>query len=310
MSFRYLYYPDISIPNDTWLRRVLLYSESIASIVPYDLNPVLNNYDIELLRDEREYNPLSPEDFFYQNDLIQDFELEVQESFNSKHFQKILENEKRKSRSLIYKSKFTHEIFNFLRNTGLYQEGENKWGETPKVVGDLYLGILAKYMGHLYSYTPTSNSVRAQEIAFYNSPLTKQKIGEIRLIQSLPNPTDDTSISDLLRFKNKRKQELLKFRAVLRENITQLSSANCKEEIDENIQIFKEKLEIEVNELSILLRENRINFALGSLKSLVPLDQNAMKTIGSGKFFCILKSCIIINWCFYRSCSRFYNQNP
>lgn len=39
MSQTILYYPNINIPDDAWLRNAILYGDEVSSIVPYENYP-------------------------------------------------------------------------------------------------------------------------------------------------------------------------------------------------------------------------------------------------------------------------------
>lgn len=282
MNFNYLYYPSISIPNDSWIRRVLLYSDKIASIVPYDMKNHLN-YNLEYLISNNEYRSLSPEEFFGEFENVRNFEDEVKDYFSSEIFKKMLEKESNRNKSLIFESKFTNEIKFFFESMNYYDQViESEWKETPKIVGDTYLAILAKHMGDFYSYIPTTNSVKNQNLAFKNNNLPREKVGELRLLESLPTPSKDIPIIQIIDFKNKRKQELLKFKEILRENLEKISKIDNEEELSQYIHIFKEKLQIEVNDIKQLLKENKISYSLESLKTLVQLDKDLIVKIATG----------------------------
>lgn len=88
-----------------------------------------------------------------------------------------------------------------------------------------------------------------------------------------------------MKFKRDRRQELLKFRTVLRENIEKLSNINNSEELMQNIQVFKEKIELEVNDITQLLNENKISYALESVKTLISLDKELFYKVATGTLF-------------------------
>ncbi|WP_026691889.1 DUF6236 family protein [Peribacillus kribbensis] len=230
MNFNYLYYPSISLPNDAWLRRVLLYSNKIASIVPEKLQGNLNG-DIDILKGCNEYIPFSPEEFLSNNeDCLTNFENEVTEYFNSEFFSNLLTQKKNTEKFLVHDSKFTYELKKLFQKKEFFDLELDSWNQTPKIVGDVYMGLLAKHMGEHYSYIPTTNSVYHQNKTFKNNRLSMEEIGELKMIDSLPSPSVDVPILDIIRFKTKREQELLKFRCVLRENIEILSTIDNQED--------------------------------------------------------------------------------
>jgi hypothetical protein len=287
MNFNYLYYPSIALPDNTWLRKVLLYSDKIASIVPYDLSDSLN-YNIELLKSEDEYVGLSPERFLssYDNlDRVNEFKTEVTEYFSSEHFKKILTNDRAKNKTMLYHSKFSSQIEHFFKDMNLVIENKNNWWETPQVVGDTYLGILAKHMGQFYQFIPTTSSVKFQDIAFKNTSLPKKKIGELRLLDALPSITSDVPIKKIIEFKKQRKYELYQFRTILRDYIDKICETNNEEEMLSVIQVFKEQLEVEVHDIKQMLTDNRLTFFMDSFKSLISLDKDLLGKVATGTIF-------------------------
>jgi hypothetical protein len=282
MSFRYLYYPSIELPNDSWLRKILLYSDNIASIVPKDLGYQINN-TIEDLKNSNEYHMLSPEDFFNDSRKLNEFETEVESYLSSKSFQSLLKNDKNKAPAEIYGTKFTHVIEDFLIRNRLTMDTNSNWHTVPKLVSDTYLGILARYIGEKHFYIPTTNDVKNVELVLNSTSSTEKKqIGELMLINCLPTPSHDESIKKILNFKKERQNELLHFRKIIREYSEKVSSAENQNELLEVIQIFNEDLQIGVNEISSLLNEKNIRFGLESFNTLLDVKQPALLSIVGG----------------------------
>ncbi|KSU79751.1 hypothetical protein GA0061096_4426 [Fictibacillus enclensis] len=277
MSFKYLYYPSISLPNDNWLKKMLLYSEKIASIVPYDL---INkkDYIIQQLEENNEYEMLSPERFFSESTNKNLFEEEVINLLSSKQFQLKMNRTVRTSE--VYSSKFSHVIEEFFQQNGLDRIKGDKWYEIPKIVSDCYLGILAKHMAIDKSYIPATNYVTQERLIYgLKSKEDRKKVGELRLLNCLPVPTSDVSINEIISFKKERKEELLRFKSILRDYTTRVSQTETNYELEEVIQEFKEDIELNILLISRLLKEKKILFKFDSLKSLINLKDPVLFTL-------------------------------
>lgn len=284
MNFNYLYYPTISIPDSTWLKRTLLYSDKISSIVPAELRGEMG-YEIEYLKDQNEYKELSLEEFLFENEdeqSIKLFEKEVYEFYQSEHFNRLYKQELHLGKTLIYDSKFTWKIREFFRSNNLINHQEDDWNQTPSIVGTAYMAILAKHVAKQNLFVPATNSVRLQNIVYKNLSLPRERAAEIKLIESLPSPAKHEPISKIIQFKKDRKEELYLFRRVLRDNISRISEAKNSEEISQIIQILNEDIYIETSKLSRLLKENKINFTLSSINTLVSLPFDVIKSTVKG----------------------------
>lgn len=273
MSFRYLYYPTMTLPRNDWLKRVLLYSDGVASIVPYNLQSTVG-YDFELLQDVGEFSMLSPEPYLWD----EEFESEVAEHFNSKEYRDIIQKSKRYQYLDIHQSKVSYAMAKLLDGNQVHVK-DGDWYRVPQKVADSYMGILAKYMGRKYNYIPTTDRIVNENLIY----ATKDKhagivAGQIRLLNCLPVPSEQTSFEEIISFKRERREELLAFRQTLLTKVQDLSNCEDKDEFRLLVTGFTEAVELEILKIQRLLNEKRISFRLEGLKSLLEVRNPIMWT--------------------------------
>lgn len=91
-----------------------------------------------------------------------------------------------------------------------------------------------------------------------------EKVVEFNLINSLPVPVDTTPIYEILDFKERRKDELLKLRTHLDNIYTDIINA---EEMQKEYQKRITEISTNLYDLNRLFREHRIKTRIDSLKS-------------------------------------------
>ncbi|MGN7397812.1 hypothetical protein C6W19_18180 [Bacillus sp. RJGP41] len=274
--FKYLYYPSMALPNDMWLRSTLLYSDKIASIVPSDIQRSLKD-QIKFLEDENEFEMLTPESFFENFKKSSDFETEVIEYFNSKMYQEITKKPSTNAITEFHNSKFSYQIMNTLRKHSFLKDIDDMWSELPHYIGTIYMGILAKYMAQEKNYIPTTNLISNQDLVYKSiSEENEIQAGELLLIEALPTPTIENSLESIITFKKQRKNELYRFRTILRNYTTKISQSETEQDIFNHIQEFKEEVELGLYDISRLLTERKISFRLNSLNTLIHLKNPAL----------------------------------
>lgn len=287
MGFRILYYPSIEVPNNYWLRRVLLYSDKIASIMPtlsrfnYRGNPVM-----ELLLENGEYEPIRPEDFLYRGELeTSKFEDEVRNYISSgllEKFVKVHPSNKNRFNSdfEISMHKMTINTIREFEELNLIKTNkkrEDYYSIDPNIA-ILYLGILSKYLGAEYAYTPSTDNPIHEKMIFNISDTQQQsyQVANVQLMNCLPVPTNDISIEDIIKFKKKRSTELQSFKIEYLDFQQKLANSKSKEEVNHYLELFTTKMERELQQVSRLLNESRISFTLDSIKSLLNIKSPAL----------------------------------
>lgn len=273
MTIGLLYYPSISLPDITWLRNVILYVDKIASIVPYDREyDIRSHADTSLLMETQHYEPLAPERFFDTFGSIKtEFEAEVQKVLQSRSrkSRRVVGTTGRVSQHLIHNSKFSFQIEQFMRTHKLLDDVDGVWRGVSTEVAELYMNLLAKYMGLAYNYVPSTDQMKAERQAFglWGKEFGYQ-VGFVELLRCLPVPDASTSLERILDLKDRRSRELHRFQNKLMEYQLKIASVTSFDELNYYKNLISNEIQMGVDEIHEFFGESRINGVLTSFRSL------------------------------------------
>jgi Family of unknown function (DUF6236) len=282
MGFRVLYYPSIELPNNDWLRRVLLYSDKIATIVPESARHLYKgNTIVELLLENDEFEPILPEDFLNSTELEKEnFEREVRGYISNGSFKRFVEESNTGTKRYnyeIYNDKFTRGLVRDFEAQNLIKAIKGNRATIEKDLATLYLGILSKYLGNKYAFTPSTDNPTHEKLIFNISNAQQcYQVANVQLMNCLPVPAKNTSIEDIIKFKRKRITELQSFKIEYLEFQQKLANSESKEEVNHYLELFTTKMDRELRLVSRLLNESRISFTLDSIKSLLNIKIPAL----------------------------------
>lgn len=274
-----LYYPTISIPTGSWLRRTLLYWDEIASIVPQDWEQktlIPFSPDIEFLQAENEFRPVRPDLLVMQGPWknIQAFEEELKARIQATAFQHYLQDQ-RQVDARIHVDKVSGSFFDdFLRPAGLARKDDSDpdWFLFERRTALLYMSCLARYLAEIdrEAATPSTDLPIYERLSLDAlDPQEGFTCVDIQLRKMLPVPREDVSLSDILHFKRRRRQELLRFRELLDELHSSLANAESKADIRDASVSTAEKLERGIQDLKALLDDSRLATLASTLKSII-----------------------------------------
>lgn len=283
-----LYYPTISIPTGKWLRQSLLYWDEVGSIVPqrYEDDTPLLAYspDIQYLKTEGVFRPFRPDESLFRQgyDKPYEFEEEFKAILASPAFQRLIPpRQDRTLSSKIHRDKISENLFYFLNREGLAKQDENDymWFQFESNTALLYMAVLAKHIAD----EDIDSTVPGTDLPVYEN-LVFQTMSESEGIACLatgfwnflPVPREDVSLSTILEFKRKRRNELLNFRQLLDEFQESLKSCQDKSDARQVILTFSEKVEKGLADLNAALGDARIATIAGSLKTIIKLDSPAL----------------------------------
>ncbi len=292
-----LYYPTISIPNSSWLRQALLYFDEVASIVPTDvywshevgkaLVPLTP--DIEYLQGEGAFRRIPPEFLFMQEkednwERAHKLTDEFTEAINSEPFKRLLDaNKDRHTFVKLHKGKlegtnFNLNIIEYLSDKNLikfdkqYPQYGGEWFLVEENTALLYMSLLAQALADVdKELTITGTDRREYEHLVFDatSPHDGFACLDTRFLNVLPIPRDDAPFAHVLRFKRRRRDELLHFRQQIDALQRQLSTATEQREIKELLSQSRNSLEVGLNDLTQQLHDDRIPTILGSIRCLM-----------------------------------------
>lgn len=307
MKRNLLYYPTINIPKDSWLKSALLYWDEVSSIVPSDYkgNLLLEiDKEIEYLIDIEAFRPIKPETLVFAQDNWEEFEKfqnEFKEVIVGKRFQSRLERQLRSFNSRIHSNKFqdlrtarvhsnkiqdlrtarvhsnktSDGLFNFLEEKGLARrENRNDWIQFEQNTALLYMSLLAKYLADI---DKAHTSIGTDNVAYENFNFQKVKkdngfpVASLALKNILPSPRPNVSIKKIIKFKEKRKDNLKHFNLKLSEFQQKASKSESNSELKETTINFQDELVKGVSDLVQVLGDSKIETTLKTVKTLISL---------------------------------------
>lgn len=294
MKRNLLYYPTINIPKNAWLKSALLYWDEVSSIVPsdYDGNLLLDiDRDIEYLIDIEVFRPIKPETLVFAQDNWEEFEKfqnEFKEVLLGKKFQTRIERQRRQFSSSIHSNKIqdlrtsrvhsnktSDGLFYFLEEKGLAKrEDRNDWIQFEQNTALLYMSLLAKYLADI---DKEHTSIGTDSLVYENFNFQKVNkdngfpVASFALKNILPTPKHNVSIEKIIKFKEKRKDNLKHFNLKLSEFQNKASKSESNSELKETTINFQDELVKGVNDLHQVLGDSKIETTLKTMKTLISL---------------------------------------
>lgn len=294
MKRNLLYYPTINIPKTEWLKSALLYWDEVSSIVPsdYDGNLLIQvDEDIKYLMDIEVFRPIRPETLIFGQgnwEHLENFQNEFKEIVDGSKFQARLKrypavfnspvhsnkvNNSTKPR--IHSNKTSIGIFEFLEDKGLaIREDGGEWMLFEQNVAFLYMSLLAKYLADIdkeHTSIGTDNEIY-ENFNFEKVYKTKGfPVASLALKNVLPVPKNEVSIKKIIKFKEKRKDNLLNFNQKLSEFQNGVSNSESHAEFKENVINFQDQLTKGVKDLHAVLGDSNIETIFSSVKTLFSL---------------------------------------
>lgn len=236
MNQSVIYYPYIRVPESPWFSRVLLYWDSVGSIVP-----------TEYLEEPDRLGPYMKS--LVQEGLVQQivpgYHLEMAPNFTSaflEYIDQLPKNIKREQRQEAFRIRSkSHrgddihmeklgDLGEELVNRGLAHRDEkddfSSWYEVESGVARSFMAYLAGVLGQLVGddqfYPITDEACHMEAFLPINS--SRGDIRGIILDEVLPAPAENIEASRIADFKEKYAQELVHFRRAIEEEISQLST--------------------------------------------------------------------------------------
>jgi hypothetical protein len=287
-----LYYPTCSIPDSKWLRQALLYFDEVASIVPSNVNGWTEEVgealvpltpDIELLQGEGEFRRVPPELLFLRQHGVQrsdELLHEFKQAINSEPFRQLLPALEDRRYTELHRDKLSEQCVGYLENQNLIKfdeqlPGYREWLLVEEHTALLYMSLLAQALAdvdHELTVTGTDLPVYDRLVFYETSPDNGFACLATRFFDVLPVPRDDVPFSRILRFKRKKKGELRHFREKIDELQKRLATAREQRELTEILAQSSNSLQVELDDLTQQLHDERIPIILGSIKSLMSVQ--------------------------------------
>ena len=217
-----LYYPYISIPNAAWLTQAILYWDGLATIVPVEYLKYPDRFT-RFARDMVKMgivNAILPEEYAYSN---YDKYMLFLEYIEKSRDQFLLETPNDKDRITkqynLHSGKLGY-IGSELERMGVAKRIDSEWYETKESFAMLFMTFLAIMIGQEKNYIPMTDSYRGMSVLFdFDNSIPSRAASSIRsdtrnsvLNHLLPVPAGKPDVLELLRFKERYHDELLRFR--------------------------------------------------------------------------------------------------
>lgn len=173
-----LYYPAINIPAGNWLRNCLLYTDKVASIVPFvDMEDRRVDSDTKLLYDNELYKPISV--FSNLNPSHKEFNkfqenfINTIESKEFKNYHKVIKEypwgqDSGMTDYTMYAEKLSYEIVDFLNERNLLKRGDYGVMTVEKNSAIIYMSMLADYLASISNdlITPSTDEPEFEKSHF------------------------------------------------------------------------------------------------------------------------------------------------
>ena len=272
-----LYYPTINIPTDNWLRQAILYWDEVGSIVPEEFEDTKSlNPDLQFLEKEGFYRPRRPYEAFEYDENRMSFEKELKDIISSKTFLKLLSpKNSRLFDCPVYIEKVLPPIFDELRSNDLARKARGK----PYYLFEentyyIYMALLARYTCWARSVMgitiPSTNLPIYENLAFRTGSLQHGTPAlEIYFSNLLPIPGPNTALDDILSFRYRRRDELVKFRLILNQVQFRLQNCQTREDAIGILANFKDEITNGLTDIRNSMKSDNINIALGTMGSII-----------------------------------------
>jgi hypothetical protein len=184
----------------------------------------------------------------------------------------------------MYAEKLSHKIADFLAEKNLLKRGDMGVFSVEKNSANIYMSMLADYLACINNKNLVIPSTDEQEFEKLTYQLADEKVltYRIQLDNCLPAPSPNATLKDIIKFKNKRKQELLQFREVLDNTEAEINAADNDQDRKMKMIKFKEKIQKEILEIKKLLGDSKLDFVLNGLSSLLDFKQKEVVGTISG----------------------------
>lgn len=272
MGRNILYYPTFRPPSALWLRNALLYWDSVSTIVPMEDGDQIKDPDLTFLRGEGAYRPVAPLALYEAATgdtwLEERFSKEIAEpAFTKRLAESPVDDYVRLSAFKLFPS-----IQRILE--------EREWlawdwreGSIPvkKPIADLYMSLLARFVADNCSgdYSqPCTSDPGCEALAFGGG---FDPGVHVLLDRALPQARPDATLADILLFRKRRRDDLLRFRALMDDLQAKVADVKSEGELNFVTERFKEQVELQLVDLNTLMSEAGIKGMIGSLRALCGL---------------------------------------
>jgi hypothetical protein len=275
MFTKALYYPHIRLPDNAWLRRAILYWDQVSPIVPYELTDAIPAHHVSrMLEAEGLTRWIRPEEALEGREY-EDVITEFRDLVSSERYRANLgPAASRTYGARIYKDKLTYGLVEDLEHLELAKEADDfGWLDFETRTGALYMGYLAAALARTFHLEPLTDQKSSEEGLLYSQ--LEQHDGDQRftnfILEGLiPAPRADVSVAEIVRFRERNEEELLRFRRSVRGIFESVREVPNEHEAARRLDSIKDDVREQSLVLTRKLRESRIETAYSTLEVSTP----------------------------------------
>lgn len=244
MTDNVLYFPYIRVPDNAWFTRVLLYWDSVGTIVPYEYthHPERLGPHMQSLLTEGLVNQIIPGQYTYRVPHFVDAFIHSAEQHKRKH--KITKGSLSKLPTFRVHIEKLDDIGYKLCQMGLAREAGYPWYEIEANLANQFMAYLAGVLGTLPEVNSRPITDEELQLNLYKS---SDKDRSIILSNLLPAPSEGVDPSSLSHFKSKHRSYLLKFRNEVESFLLQIASISDNHLRDEMVARFVAKAKVDID---------------------------------------------------------------
>lgn len=266
-----LYYPSILVPNDIWLRKAILYWDTINPIAPRIISDKIPDQSVsKILEQEGLLKFIHPEELLDWS-MGKSLTTEFTEMINSEYIQRRLPRiESRTFQLKIHRHKFSDSLLEMLRDANIYEENPKQynWLLFEMNAGLIYMGLLATELSKKLEMQPITDKSQFSDLFLlsqFQPSVQKSKLLYLSLDKLLPAPKENVDINKVIKFRKNNEAELLSFRSAIRGIVSELNEIESEDNINSIIAKYEDEIKSECIAIDRKLKENKIETILDSL---------------------------------------------
>lgn len=262
-----LYFPFISVPENAWFTRILLYWDKVGSIIPFEFverPDLLTKFTQDLLTNELLIQ-IHPGSHVNRAPRFRDAFVEFIESLPADQIDQRRTTFRNNDTSRVHTEKM-QDIADYLIEAGLAKKVNWSWCDVESKSAKEFMTYLAALLGQLEDVrcTPVTDAASHLDPFLLASQVTgriEARLAPIRTIvleRLLPVPEHSVKPSKISTFKLKYGRELSSFRRSIEYELSAIADMTNPELQTYRLKNFVEEKQAEVKQITAYLSEERI----------------------------------------------------
>jgi len=267
-----IYFPSINVPPDPWLLRMLLYWDTLSSIVPLEYHDAPGRLDSKMrdLVASGLVKPIAPGMHLRELDGFAEPFLQFAERWHRTHWSR-----REWPQAQIHVEKLDR-LLQPLVEMGLARRADGPWSEMPAPLADRFMAYLASALGRVPAIdaAPVTNSSMLGH-SLRETSLAAKRDALLEVLFPVPHGSENLTLDDIVKFKVKHQALAARFRERLQDECILLADGAENDERQERLDALARKLQGEVDEITEAMRGRWQRVVLGKvapvLAPLIPL---------------------------------------